>query len=202
MASTRRGTFFGTLSREKADQPEMKLRRITETVAMLAARERLTKVKLDLEMVIEDGKKEDANVEMLRAELENLRQKADKARDQHDQLLQHGREDKARKVKVKWSYWYEEQDALASEIKRRLATQFKRKESVQRCVRNIDRLEDEYLRGRDKALQELRRKAATLERKKAKVIVVIQVRACEERSVTTILIMYVARRCRQLCCRF
>ena len=47
MASTRRGTFFGTLSREKADQPVMKLRRITETVAMLGARERLTKVKLE-----------------------------------------------------------------------------------------------------------------------------------------------------------
>ncbi|GMH79093.1 hypothetical protein TrST_g1197 [Triparma strigata] len=174
MASTRRGTFFGTMSRERADKPENKLRRITETVAMLAAREKLTKVKLELEQCISGGKKEDEDVNMLKEELEKLREKADKARDYHDKVLAQGKVEKARKLKVKWSYWYEEQDELAREIKKRLATQFHRKEVLSRCVRNIDRLNDEYLTERNKAIAELKRKAAALERKKAKVIVVIQ----------------------------
>ncbi|GMH57923.1 hypothetical protein TL16_g02499 [Triparma laevis f. inornata] len=174
MASARRGTFFGTLSRDKADKPENKLRRITETVSMLGAREKLTKVKLELEQIIQSGKKEDEDVNMLKEELEKLREKADKARDYHDKVLNQGKVEKARKLKVKWSYWYEEQDELAREIKKRLATQFHRKEILARCIRNIDRLNDEYLTERNKALNELKRKAATLERKKVKVIVVIQ----------------------------
>ena len=38
MSSHRRGTFFGTVDRNVAHTPEMKLRRIVETVAMLKAK--------------------------------------------------------------------------------------------------------------------------------------------------------------------
>lgn len=43
-----------------------------------------------------------------------------------------------------------------------------------RCVRNIDRLADEYVKEREKALADVERRAAALERKKRRVVVSIQ----------------------------
>lgn len=104
-ASQRRGTFFGTLSREKASEPDRQIRRIAETVAMIGSREKLEKAKKALEDVVTRGKTEEEEIEMLKGELKVLRKKVEKAGVVHEELLGKGANDRARKFKVKWSYW-------------------------------------------------------------------------------------------------
>ena len=166
LASMRRGTFFGTLSREKAAEPRQQLMRIVETVSMLKAREKLARARFQLENVVKEGKGEEKEIEMLKGELALLREKVDKASKIHDDILSRGAVERARKFKVKWSYWYEESAELTVEIKKRAAALFLKKSDVPRCVRMIDKLTEEYGMERNKAAAEVKRREVVLERKK------------------------------------
>jgi len=165
MASQRRGTFFGTINTRVAQTPEMKLRRIVETVAMLRAKERLHIVKLELESLVKKGSEQERDIELLREELEKLREKANASKSLHDKAVELRAFEKARKLKVKWSYWFEEQKALACQIKSMSAKIFFYKEDLARYVRTIERLEDEYAVERNKAIiLQKKRAAANLRR--------------------------------------
>jgi len=174
LSSERRGTFFGTVPLKIAAKPELQLRRIVETVPMLTFREKGTKAKVELEELINYGKSEEKNIALLKDELAKIREKVHKAKNIYENILNSGRTEKARKFKVKWSFWYEEQEALAKEIKRRAAELFFKKDHLHRLVRIIDKMGEQYEIERGKAIADLKRKAAALENKKQRVVVIMQ----------------------------
>ncbi|GMH76316.1 hypothetical protein TrRE_jg4214 [Triparma retinervis] len=174
LSSERRGTYFGTVPLKIAKEPEVQLRRIVETVPMLQYREKGTKAKVELEELIKYGKGEEKNISLLKDELGKIRDKVNKAKNIYENILNSGRAEKARKFKVKWSFWYEEQEALAKEIKKRAAELFFKKDHLHRLVRIVDNAGERYEVERNKAIAELKRRAAMLEKKKQRVVVVIQ----------------------------